>query len=76
MLFFGSVFRHYHVKKDRLPCFTLKVCELDSESEDVRREQWRIGPGGIQRRDITLIGAIHVSAGTWMPIMQLNRYIF
>lgn len=54
----------------------LQVCELDSESEDVRRELWRIGPGGIRRRDITIIGVIHVSAGTWMPIMQLNRYIF
>ncbi|KAN0139787.1 hypothetical protein V8E53_002449 [Lactarius tabidus] len=54
----------------------LQLCELDSKSEDVRREQWRIGPDGIQRHDIMLIGAIHVSAGTWMPIMQLNRYIF
>ncbi|KAN0139786.1 hypothetical protein V8E53_002448 [Lactarius tabidus] len=54
----------------------LQVCELDSESEDARRELWRIGSGGIQRRDITIIGAIHVSAGTWMPIMQLNRYNF
>jgi hypothetical protein len=37
---------------------------------------WRIGPGGIQRSDIVIIGAVHVSAGSWMPIMQLNRYIF
>ncbi|KAH9037703.1 hypothetical protein EDB84DRAFT_1268652, partial [Lactarius hengduanensis] len=35
-----------------------------------------IGPGGVQSGDIFIIGAIHVSAGSWMPIMQLNRYIF
>ena len=74
MLFFRSVFRHHHIKKDCLSWVILKGCELDGE--DVRREQWHIGPGGIQRHDITLIGAIHVSAGTWMPILQLNRYIF
>ncbi|KAH9080640.1 hypothetical protein EDB83DRAFT_1002965 [Lactarius deliciosus] len=51
-------------------------CELDSRCTDTRRELWRIGPGGIQRNDIIIVGAIHVSAGTWMPIMQLNRYIF
>ncbi|KAI9434990.1 hypothetical protein H4582DRAFT_1818153, partial [Lactarius indigo] len=35
----------------------------------------RIGPSGIQRSDIIVIGAVHVSAGSWMPILQLNRYI-
>ncbi|KAI9439537.1 hypothetical protein H4582DRAFT_1812696 [Lactarius indigo] len=25
--------------------------------------------------DIIVIGAVHVSAGSWMPILQLNRYI-
>ena len=56
------------------PLFCINSCELDNE--DVRCEQWHIGPGLIQHHDITLIGAIHVSAGTWMPILQLNRYIF
>ncbi|KAI9454395.1 hypothetical protein BJY52DRAFT_1122811, partial [Lactarius psammicola] len=37
--------------------------------------KWQIGPGGIQRSDIIVIGAIHVSAGSWMPILQLGRYI-
>ncbi|KAI9454400.1 hypothetical protein BJY52DRAFT_1152506 [Lactarius psammicola] len=37
--------------------------------------QWQIGPSGIQRSDITVIGAIHVSVGSWMPILQLGRYI-
>ncbi|KAH8998669.1 hypothetical protein EDB92DRAFT_1198774 [Lactarius akahatsu] len=53
-----------------------RVCELDSGCTDDRRKLWRIGPGGIQRNDIIIVGAVHVSAGTWVPIMQLNRYIF
>lgn len=54
----------------------LQVCELDPGCVDDRLELWRIGPGGIQGGDIVIIGAVHVSAGSWMPIIQLNRYIF
>ncbi|KAH9179141.1 hypothetical protein EDB89DRAFT_775340 [Lactarius sanguifluus] len=54
----------------------LRACELDSGCADGRRKLWRIGPGGIQRNDIIIVGAVHVSAGTWVPMMQLNRYIF
>ncbi|KAN0131212.1 hypothetical protein V8E53_010916 [Lactarius tabidus] len=54
----------------------LRVCELDSGCVNDQGKLWRIGPGGIQRSDILVIGAIQVSAGSWMPIMQLNRYIF
>ncbi|KAF8269747.1 hypothetical protein EI94DRAFT_1699329 [Lactarius quietus] len=53
----------------------LQVRELDHGSSDERRGQWQIGPGGIQREDVVIIGAINDSAGSWMPIMQLNRYI-
>ncbi|KAH8989637.1 hypothetical protein EDB86DRAFT_2831513 [Lactarius hatsudake] len=53
-----------------------RACEIDSACTDDRRNLWRIGPGGIQRNDIIIVGAVHVSAGTWVPIMQLNRYIF
>ncbi|KAH8983971.1 hypothetical protein EDB86DRAFT_2811101, partial [Lactarius hatsudake] len=42
----------------------------------LRASQWQIGPSGIQRSDIIVIGAVHVTAGSWMPILQLNRYIF
>ena len=35
--------------------------------------QWRIGPNAIVRRDITIVGVAHVSSGSWMPILQLNR---
>jgi len=54
----------------------LQARELDPGCIDDRRELWRIGPGGIQGRDIVIIGTVHVSTGSWMPIMQLNRYIF
>ncbi|KAF8263647.1 hypothetical protein EI94DRAFT_1596241 [Lactarius quietus] len=55
----------------------LKVrSSLDHGVTDSRHQLWRIGPGGIQRSDVILIGAIHISAGSWMPILQLTRYIF
>ncbi|KAN0131708.1 hypothetical protein V8E53_010550 [Lactarius tabidus] len=54
----------------------LQACELDPDCVDDPGKLWRIGPGGIQRSDIIIIAAVHISAGSWMPIMQLNRYIF
>ncbi|KAI9455809.1 hypothetical protein BJY52DRAFT_1121683 [Lactarius psammicola] len=53
----------------------LQVRELDHGSSDDRRELWQIGQGGVRRDDVVIIGAINDSAGSWMPIMQLNRYI-
>ncbi|KAI9433290.1 hypothetical protein H4582DRAFT_1988166 [Lactarius indigo] len=53
----------------------LQVRELDHGSSDDRRELWKIGQGGIRRDDVVIIGAINDSIGSWMPIMQLNRYI-
>ncbi|KAH9165183.1 hypothetical protein EDB89DRAFT_1911588 [Lactarius sanguifluus] len=38
--------------------------------------RWQIGGhGGITQAEVKLIGAIHVSAGSWMPIIQLTRYV-
>jgi hypothetical protein len=37
---------------------------------------WKIGPSGITRHHIKVIGAVHVSAGSWMPIIQLTEYVF
>ncbi|KAH9034899.1 hypothetical protein EDB85DRAFT_966951 [Lactarius pseudohatsudake] len=53
----------------------LKAYEPDPGCTDDRRKMWEIGPCGIRRNDIMVIGAIHVSAGSWMPILQLSRYI-
>ena len=39
--------------------------------------RWQIGMhGGITQEEVKIIGAIHVSAGSWMPILQLTRYVF
>ncbi|KAI9439233.1 hypothetical protein H4582DRAFT_1851949 [Lactarius indigo] len=38
--------------------------------------RWKIGlHGGITQAEVKVIGAIHVSAGSWMPIVQLTRYV-
>ncbi|KAH9980588.1 hypothetical protein BJV74DRAFT_779394 [Russula compacta] len=36
---------------------------------------WWIGNGGITKDQVILIGAVHVSQGSWQPILQLNRYV-
>jgi len=38
--------------------------------------QWSIMKTGIQPDDIIIIGAIQVSSGSWMPILQLTHFIF
>ncbi|KAH8989131.1 hypothetical protein EDB92DRAFT_2004587 [Lactarius akahatsu] len=39
--------------------------------------RWQIGGhGGITQAEVKVIGAIHVSAGSWMPIIQLTRYVY
>jgi len=38
-----------------------------------RADQWTIGQGGVIPANIRVIGAVHVSAGSWMPILQLNN---
>ncbi|KAI0044771.1 hypothetical protein FA95DRAFT_1608292 [Auriscalpium vulgare] len=48
----------------------LQHCEVDVAVEAPR---WRIGENGITRNDIYVMGAVHVSAGSWMPILQLAR---
>jgi hypothetical protein len=37
--------------------------------------RWFIGRGGITPDDVVLIGAVHVSRGSWMPILQLSRFV-
>ncbi|ETW80855.1 hypothetical protein HETIRDRAFT_320857 [Heterobasidion irregulare TC 32-1] len=38
-------------------------------------QQWKLGKDGFGRGDIILIGAVHVSAGILMPILQVNRHV-
>ncbi|KAN0133463.1 hypothetical protein V8E53_008631 [Lactarius tabidus] len=38
--------------------------------------RWQIGMhGGINQDHVKVIGAVHVSAGSWMPILQLDGYV-
>ncbi|KAI9429841.1 hypothetical protein BJY52DRAFT_1133721, partial [Lactarius psammicola] len=38
--------------------------------------RWQIGMnGGITQEQVKVIGAIHISGGSWMPILQLAQYI-
>ncbi|KAI0255572.1 hypothetical protein BJV78DRAFT_1279317 [Lactifluus subvellereus] len=36
---------------------------------------WRVGNGGITKEHVILIGVVHVSQGSWQPILQLNCYV-
>jgi len=66
-----TIFRFaYHIGKS-VDAF-LRARQPDAGHSDLR---WRIGEGGISPREIIIIGAINVSIGSWMPILQLNRFI-
>ena len=51
----------------------LKTAQVDSENPV---PLWRIGETGIQPHEIVIIGAIQVSSGGWMAILQLTRYVY
>ena len=47
-----------------------------SNGNVVTDPRWQIGMhGGITQEQVKVIGAIHVSAGCWMPIIQLTQYV-
>jgi len=47
----------------------------DAERVQGQDSNWRVGTGGITREDVILIGVVHVSQGSWQPILQLDRYV-
>ncbi|KAI0295955.1 hypothetical protein BC826DRAFT_256982 [Russula brevipes] len=47
-----------------------------NQTRSIDDGRWIIGEGGINRTNIRVIGAVHVSAGSWMPILQLNVWVF
>ncbi|KAH9062575.1 hypothetical protein EDB83DRAFT_842378 [Lactarius deliciosus] len=53
------------------------VCRFMDEQlrTDGWEARWRIGPSGITRDQVILIGVVRVSRGSWQPILQLNRHI-
>ncbi|KAI0060992.1 hypothetical protein BV25DRAFT_821216 [Artomyces pyxidatus] len=50
----------------------LEQCSSDLENPDAR---WRIGVNGITREAIVIIGAVHISPGSWQPIVQLYHHL-
>ncbi|KAI9440544.1 hypothetical protein H4582DRAFT_1937640 [Lactarius indigo] len=48
---------------------------VSKENLNSSKPNWEIGNSGINRANIRVIGAVHVSAGSWMPILQLNFYV-
>ncbi|KAI9438953.1 hypothetical protein H4582DRAFT_2075566 [Lactarius indigo] len=53
------------------------VCKfIDGQSQSRGDEaSWRIGPGDITRDQVILLGVVHVSLGSWQPILQLDRHV-
>lgn len=43
-----------------------------SEGQD---PNWKVGSGGITKDQVIIVGVVHVSQGSWQPILQLNRYV-
>ncbi|KAI9433854.1 hypothetical protein H4582DRAFT_1982946 [Lactarius indigo] len=39
-------------------------------------ERWKLGEGGVLLEEIKIIGLLHVSQGTWIPMLHLTRHIF
>ncbi|KAH9975927.1 hypothetical protein BGW80DRAFT_1457464 [Lactifluus volemus] len=48
---------------------------VPDQNRDASAEPWMFGPRGMNPAKIRVIGAIHVSAGSWMPILQLNDWV-
>ena len=42
------------------------------EGQDPNR---RVGVGEITKNQVIFVGVVHISRGTWQPILQLNRFV-
>jgi hypothetical protein len=47
----------------------------DVAGNHCQKPNWRVGRGGITSSNIILIGFIHVSQGSWQPILELDHYV-
>ncbi|KAH9051306.1 hypothetical protein EDB83DRAFT_1301668 [Lactarius deliciosus] len=67
----GCFMRHVGTSVDKF----LRECMAHGQTATDPR--WQIGGhGGITQAEVKVIGAIHASAGCWMPIIQLTRYVY
>jgi hypothetical protein len=51
------------------------IAVQEVERLDGQDANWRVGAGGITKGQVILIGVVHISQGSWQPILQLNRYV-
>jgi hypothetical protein len=59
-------------------CFNsanVRIGVQEAERLEGQDPNWRVGAGGITKEQVILIGVVHVSQGSWQPILQLNRYV-
>ncbi|KAF8257745.1 hypothetical protein EI94DRAFT_1817032 [Lactarius quietus] len=61
--------RHVGTSVDKF----FKECMSNDIASTDRR--WQIGMHGINQSHVKVIGVVHVSAGSWMPIIQINGYV-
>jgi hypothetical protein len=47
----------------------------EAEGLEAQDPNWRVGVGGITKDQVIVVGVVHVSQGSWQPILQLNRYV-
>jgi len=59
----GSRVRQFLVDCERVPV------------QDPSHWKWRVGQGNVSFNEVMLIGIVQVSAGSWMPILQLRDRI-
>jgi hypothetical protein len=59
-------------------CFNsanIRIGMQEAERLQAQDPNWRVGAGGITKEQVILIGVVHISQGSWQPILQLNRYV-
>jgi hypothetical protein len=49
----------------------LTVASSSAVPADTPHSHWKVGPGGVNRNNVNIVGAVQVSAGGWMPILQV-----
>ncbi|KAI0320882.1 hypothetical protein OF83DRAFT_1052226 [Amylostereum chailletii] len=60
---------------NRKPITQGKLVKHVGRSVDVFLKLQGFGESGITHDDIIIVGIVHVSSGSWQPILQLNRHI-
>ena len=54
---------------------TVLISKQDYEERPTLDPKWRIGRGGILPNEVLVLGAVHVSSGTWQPILALTKVV-